>query len=173
MNESEIQRIRRFALFSSALLLFYVLTGMGLKNNELNILNNSFSFDKGWIIPFLIAGFSLYGIMKFFYYGIIASPHPRKARKILQNGRVPAEGWDDVQSEGGAQKAEFDIKRRQMFIQQATKYFPGIKLTEHGDLPKEISRSTKLKSFIYDIDFYAPIWVGILSIGYFLISYFC
>lgn len=173
MNEIEVQKIRRFALFSSTLLLFYVSTGMGLKNNELNILNNSFYFNKHWLIPFLIAGFALYGIMRFFYYGVIANPHPIRARKILREGKVPVEGWDNVKGDGGPQQAEFDIKRRQMYIQQAAKYFPGIEMTQAGEIPNEINKTTKFKCIIYDLDYYAPIWVGGLSIIYFLISYYC
>jgi len=174
MNEMEILKIRRFSLFSSALLLFYVSTGMGLKNNELNILNNTFNFDKQWLIPFLIAGFTLYGVMRFIYYGIVASHHPIRARKELREGKVPVDGWEIEYNKSGSSETEYNIKRKQMKIQQAAKFFPRIEVTQNGDVPDKIEPKTKILYYlIYDIDYYAPIWVGGFSIIYFLISYFC
>jgi len=173
MDDLDINKIRRFSLFLSLLLIIYVTTGIHLKENELNILSNKFSFDKHWLIPLIFFFFSLYGILRFIYYGVVANIHPIQARKILLDDKGPVEGWDEIKSEGGAQKAEFDIKRRQLFNQQVAKYFPGITVRKGDKWQEQITFFTKLKYCLHDIDYYAPIWVGLISIFIFLIYNFC
>ncbi len=170
MDEVDISKIRRFSLFISIMLLIYASTDMHLQKNELKILNNIFYFDKQWLIPFILFFLTIYGILRFFYYGVISNTHPVEARKILKADKVPVEGWDDISIDGGgAQKTEFDMKRRQIYNQQLAKFFPGITIREGRNWKEQINFYVRFKCFIHDLDYYAPIWVGVISVSIYII----
>lgn len=88
----ELQKLRRFALGTGLVLLSYSVAGIGLEAGaKASIFGIPFVISRPELLPFGLILASLYGLLRFYYYGLMLPNSPYRHRKNLLS-KLHAEG---------------------------------------------------------------------------------
>jgi len=88
----ELQKLRRFALGAGLVLLSYSVAGIGLEPGaKASIFGIPFVISMPKLLPFGLVLASLYGVLRFYYYGLMLPNSPYRHRKNLLS-KLNAEG---------------------------------------------------------------------------------
>lgn len=79
-------RLRRFSLAMGLLLVSYALVGISLESNAVvNLFGIPFRLARPQLLPYVLVIASLYGLLRFYYYCVLAIRSPYSARRELLN----------------------------------------------------------------------------------------
>ena len=87
MSESNIDKLRRFALIFGILLLFYSFGGIEYDPST-HFQNWPFKIHR-CVIEIVLVGGTLIGLLRYWYYSMVLNPSPRKIRRLLLDGYSP------------------------------------------------------------------------------------
>lgn len=93
MNEKphrpEHSHLRRFALAMGMILLGFALSGISIApNSKFNLFGFSFLLPRPQMLPYILFLASLYGLLRFYYYGVLVTKSPYAARRELMDRLV-------------------------------------------------------------------------------------
>lgn len=178
----DLQKLRRFSLALGVILFSFAV--MGLKpvvtkegETRINLPLIDFRIDKPNLIPIGIALGSAWGMVLYWYYGLMIQRAPwRHRREILSNHKLSS---DENYSVTFPSEAEADH-----FLNQLSEIFPRFlnreTITEVGIVRGPVvmddrhegvhvvfglSGRQRFAAWFQDFDFYSPIWVNTIALG--------
>ncbi len=81
---ADIERLRKFALVAALTLLGYVAAGVTLEAGaKVSILGIPFVISKPELLPLILILASFYGLVRYFYYGVMLNKTPYRRRNDL------------------------------------------------------------------------------------------
>jgi len=174
----EIIRLRRFSLTFGLLLVTFSLAGVGIDSPaKISPLGIPLVLRRPDLLGIGLILASIYGLLRYWYYGILLGLSPRRARKRLYNGTL-IDGATTVDGSSDVDKIKSFYEEAK---RQVDRYFPTIpgciepQAEVTGDssgfhIKMTVPFYTKFLALLHDIDYYAPIWVNVIAISvYFII----
>lgn len=175
MLNVDIIKLRRFSLAFGLLLLTFSLAGVEIDSPaRISPLGIPLLIKKPNLLGIGLALGSLYGLLRYGYYGVLIGLSPRKARKRLKKGTL-VDGATSLNESGNLVNGEL-IRFSEEAYRQIDCYFPlipeitrsEIVITEDSDgcsieLPT-MPFYTRLLAYLHDVDYYAPIWINLTAI---------
>lgn len=169
MMNPDLTKLRRFSLTIALLLITYSLAIIELPDKiSLSFLGAGAKVDSDWLpIGLMLA--SLYSIFQFYFYGVLLSVTPWKARRILRTSCAVSDISFLMDSPKLLGKAG-DVIRSDI-----AKYFPGVsfsagfRLTHTGyEMEFTVPETTKTTLYggIRNVDYAAPIWLNAIALGF-------
>lgn len=167
METPDIAKIRRFALAIALILITLVLAEVEIET-PVRIAPLGFPLiirNPDLLIMALVIA-SVYAVLRYAYYGMLAQPSPMRARRILLSGKTlhtPSAGIDLMEF---TEQAKKEVER----------YFPGIGSQRvnfqafqggagcHVDI--KVPAIVRAVCWIENLDFLLPIIVNILAIAF-------
>jgi len=169
-----LPKIRRFALATGLLLLMYVLAEVQLTSTvKVSLLGVELTVGRP---RFLVLGFlvvCLYAAARFWYYGIVMSISPGRARRdLLVRHQLPG---GNPPPQGPVSDSYLSTLRSQA-EQEVRLYFPSVRgrrlVTAQVEQSGETARinvttppcSTRLLCWWQNVDYTAPLWLNVVAI---------
>lgn len=102
-HRPEHGHLRRFALAMGVILLAIALAGISLEPvSKFDLLGIPFRLTRPQLLPYVVLLASLYGLLRFYYYGVLVTKSPYAARRELMNRLIShvhmASGFSYVQA---------------------------------------------------------------------------
>lgn len=95
-NRPDYEKLRRFALLVGLILMSYGLTGIALKSaTDISLFGIPLTISRPQLIPAVLFVASLYGVIRFCYYGLFTTKSPYAKRRDLMNRLVHHVELDD------------------------------------------------------------------------------
>lgn len=90
MQEVELYRLRRFSLGMGLLVLIWTLAGVSLEQQaRIAPFGLPFSVARPDLVPLGLVLATLYGVIRYFYYGLMLGPSPYRIRRDLLDQLTP------------------------------------------------------------------------------------
>ena len=188
----ELHKLRRFALGAGLVLLLYSVAGIRLEAGaKASIFGIPFVINRPELLPLVLIIASFYGLLRFYYYGLVLLNSPYRHRKYLLS-KLHAEGQYGTYkgsvyfgpSQFSTTPSTYDIglaEKQAKDIIEAFPKFPGGRVSAevkayHGvDQKGElyvtyeakifIPRARRLVALIQDIDYTLPVWLNIAALA--------
>lgn len=190
MPVPELTKLRRFALATGLVLLSYSVAGIELKPGaEASLFGVPFVIIRPELLPFGLVLASVYGLLRFYYYGLMLSDSPYRYRKDLlsklqvkdQTGRYKGSVYKTA-----SESDREHLERQTKTIIEAFPKFAGRRVSdnvksvnvnvhkvgpanggEHYFYEAEITipRWCRLIALVEDIDYTLPIWLNIVALS--------
>jgi hypothetical protein len=186
----DIEKLRRFSLVIALVIIFYSIAGISLDvNTKASILGIPFVIKNPdlLLIGFLIA--SIYGLARFYYYGIMLSDSPHRERKDILHNLHAESGHGNYKGSAFFGPNKFSTTPSTPSHKEVTKEFKSIvkafpkigKIRVTGKIKSSqgvdgsgeiytvyhaeitIPFVCRLGAIVQDIDYTAPIWASIAA----------
>jgi len=179
MDNTEILKLRRFALIISLVLIIYSIYGVKIDiDTSIAIFGIPLKIKNPNLIGIGIFIGSLYSLVRYFYYAILTGTTPNKARKLLLDNRFT--NGARISTEKTVSSSFLDLDTCQDKLrEEVDKYFPS--LTD-DPTPAEVLPDGRFYKFeikpkkyfkilrrIHDMDYWLPICTNTIAIILFLI----
>jgi hypothetical protein len=197
MHEPNLEKLRRFSLTVGLVTLTYAVAGISLKPDaNISVIGLTFEVIRPALLPAGIVIASLYGTVRFYYYGIMLRESPYRVRRGV------LDQLDCVEQPHVYKKkipvyfgpSKFETKLSASDPQAIEKYidsFPDVfprfakvapSIQRHHEYASTMKGETcviysakvtipkicRLAAAIHDIDYSLPIWLNIVSLSTFL-----
>jgi len=192
--EDALGRLRRFGLAAGLLLITYVAAGVTVDpNTRISAFGVPFSVSRPNLLPVGLALASLYGAVRFYYYGYMLATSPRRKRRDLIDGLLV--GGDEYGKPGskvwmywGPQKFTVSpwhsdravMEKRAGAFKNAFPKFAGARTSTrivsdtftsddgepHQSFSAEVvvPRRCRVAAVFEDVDYSAPVWLNALAL---------
>lgn len=184
MSDEELSRFRRFALAMGVLLISYLLAGIRIKPEaEIEVFSIPWQILRPDLLPIGLALGSLYGLVRYWYYGLALRSSPYHERKVLL-GAFSHSSSTAKERDTWTIATELSLEQAQDLRNRIHKLFPrflgrapGSSITEQVELITTVSQSVKygllvslplpvrIGASMRDIDYTAPIWLNLLALA--------
>jgi hypothetical protein len=175
MSENEIQKLRRFSLLIGVILTVYSLAGVELVSPAvISPLGVPLKIRYPWLLGFGLLIGSVYGLVRYWYYAVLLGTSPRKARQRLKQNRLP--NGSKVSTEQSISPTYMDADTcKDVVSNEVEKYFPvlpneektRVEVFQDGRFYRfeiKTKGSVNLLGAIYDIDYFAPVWLNLIAL---------
>jgi hypothetical protein len=195
MTDNSVEKIRRSALLFALLLLLYSFSGIKFDSTK-QLLNFPFTIES-WVIDFILIAGTVYGLIRFIYYGTILNPSPWKVRQRLKNCFKPTgESYHTppISRSLNAMSREDELlvePIKKEILNNIHKYFPPPTMVKYAFQKFEfrknskyeieftvnpplslLSRRQRVYFFLENIDYFSPIWFNTVSLSTYTITRF-
>lgn len=191
----DLEKLRRFALAAGLVLITYILAGIQLEQEaKVAPLGIPFTIKRPELVPIGLVLASLFGMLRFYYYGFMLSKSPAKVRgeKLAELGYKPGYRLDPAWIEQPHEQEQHELaKALEVFPQmpgtaldferkrlKGKLYDPYLRdfvdqretdgWTAYVGLA--VPRRLRLAARLHDIDYSAPVWVNAAALGLWVIS---
>ena len=184
MSDDELSRFRRFALVMGVLLISYVLAGIRIKPEaEIQVFSIPWQILRPDLLPIGLALGSLYGMARYWYYGLALRHSPYRERKLLleafaHNPSAPKERdiWTIAPELSWDQASDLGSRIHKLFPRFLGRS-PGSSITEEVEHITTVSQHVKygvlvtlplpvrIGASMRDIDYTAPIWLNFSALA--------
>lgn len=194
MPMPELTKLRRFALAIGLVLLSYSVAGIKLKTGtEASLFGVPFVIIRPELLPFGLILASVYGLIRFYYYGLMLSDSPYRYRKDLLSKL-------QVKGQTGKHKGSIyktapvcdreELEKQKKVIIEAFPKFAGRRVSDNVksvnvnvykigpansgetysyEAEITIPRRCRLIALVQDIDYTLPIWLNIIALFFAII----
>ncbi len=179
MTNPEIIRLRRFSLAFGLLLVTFSVAGVEIDSPaRIAPLGIPLVLKRPDLLGIGLTLGSVYGLLRYWYYGILVGLSPRRARNRLENGTLV----DGAVTMDGSSSFSIMPGFREEAKRQVDRYFPTIpgrampQIEVGGDdsgfhIKLTVPFYSRLLALLYDIDYYAPIWVNLIAISVYFVVF--
>lgn len=161
--DSELSKLRRFALTIGLILLLYALAGIQLSNPPtVHPLGISLAITRPWIFDWVLIVASIYGSFRYWYHGFVLQFSPLNLRKRLRHG-IALPDLHQLDSETFRQIQKLidrylpGIESGRYTVAGGTHGSPGIYVKLDWAL---VSFRTKVYAILDSVDYTAPLWLN-------------
>lgn len=193
MREPDLEKLRRFSLTIALIVLTYAVAGISLEaESKLSVSGLSFKVTRPELLPIGLVLASLYGLVRFYYYGFMLHKSPFRIRREIIDG---LDAWEpqfvpgkDVDVYFGPTEFETspwyqDRGRVEEYVANFPTAFPKFARarvtaeiissqshTEDGEpittyaAKIVIPRGCRISALFQDIDYATPVWLNISSL---------
>ncbi len=172
--DEDLPKIRRFALATGLLLSVYVFAGVQLASTvKVSVLGVELAVAQPRVLVLGFVVVCLYAAVRFWYYGIVMSISPGRARRdLLRRNQLPG-GNPPLQ---GPLSDSYVSTLQSQAEQEVRLYFPLVgghrRVTAQVERSGEVARiavtappwSTRLLCWWQNVDYTAPLWLNAVAI---------
>ncbi len=165
-SRPDLRKIRRFALAVSLVLITYGLALEFDSTQGVQPLGLPFKVVKPELLPIGLMLASLYGAVRFWYFGCLLTDSPSRMRTGLQRR---ADGLVNDERGPGIPTPEFQAEFKKSFPQilrgRRARIHYGVERGQVTHLAVEIPWEVRVATVGEQIDYTAPIWLNIVALG--------
>lgn len=193
MDESNIGKLRRFALIVGLITLTYSVAGISLRPEAgVSLAGLTFKISRPGLLPVGIVLASLYATLRFYYYGFMLYKSPYSVRRGVLDGLYCFEGpyigrrkipMYFGPTEFETKLSDEDSCKIQQYIDTFPDAFPRFARAKPSlQLQQELAQTTegdpvtmhsakvvipiacRLAAIVQDIDYSLPVWLNLISL---------
>ena len=175
-NRPDLQKLRRFSLAIGLILLTYSMAAVEIPSDEvIRPLGLPVKIGNPNLLGIALVLASVYGMLRFYYYGVVLHLTPRKRRlALLRKGMLVHS--DRLHFESPAFDSENDAAE---FLDRLSEVFPTSMYAHHSEIEERdghyvvrfgLPRSSRATTLVHDLDYTAPVWINVIALVVALLS---
>ena len=188
----ELDKLRRFSLLAALLLFSYSVAGIQIKPGAtIPLLGIPFTVSSPELLPMGLVVLSVYGLVRFYYYGVMLSSTPYRTRRDLirtlqaqggrgtHHGRVLFGPTEFLTTPLVDDRADVEAQVSQLIaaFPKLGRRIPEGKIEAHRIVGEDgepytvwgadisIPVACRLAAIFQDIDYTAPIWANVVALA--------